>query len=134
MRRPEKIEWDLPISESDFEKLKKGFKPTCMEDHWAVQPTYLRESNAYSICWTRSWTGDPHYVLIIARNLSSAKGPTIQAMIYESFTQSDINITAEMAKQEVICLSRGLLRCGINAFPEIDRKKVFHYPKVPVEG
>jgi hypothetical protein len=58
----------------------------------------------------------------------------IKAMIYESFTQSDINITADMAKQEVICLSRLMLRCDIKSFPEIDDDKVFHYPLLPVKG
>jgi hypothetical protein len=133
MRRPETIEWGMPISESDFEILRKGFKPRWMEDRWAVRPTFLRESNAYSIRWTRSWTGDPHYELIIARNLSSRKGPMIRAMVYESFTQSDINITADMAKQEVICLSRNMLGCDIKAFGEIDEDKVFYYPLVSVE-
>ncbi|KAF1827952.1 uncharacterized protein K489DRAFT_376111 [Dissoconium aciculare CBS 342.82] len=133
MRRPETIQWDLPISASDFEILKKGCKPRSMDDRWSVRPTYLRESHAYSISWTRSWTGDPHYTLIIVRNLSSRKGPVIESMIYESFTQSDIDITAEMAKQEVICLSRNMLGCEIKAFPEIDEDQVFSYPLDPAD-
>jgi hypothetical protein len=128
MRRPETVQWNLPISDADFAILKKGLRPQSMDDKWSVHPTYLRESNAYSVSWARSWTGYPHYTLIIARNVSSSKGPLIESMVFESFTRADIEITAEMAKQEVICLSRNVLECEIAAFPPIDDNKVFVYP------
>jgi hypothetical protein len=49
-------------------------------------------------------------------------------MVFESLTRADNKITAEMAKQEVICLSRNVLGCKIAAFPPIDGDKVFVYP------
>jgi hypothetical protein len=128
MRRPQTVQWDLPISDADFTILKKGLRPESMDDKWSVHPTYLQESNAYSVSWARSWTGYPHYTLIIARNISSSKGPVIESMVFESLTRADNKITAEMAKQEVICLSRNVLGCKIAAFPPIDGDKVFVYP------
>jgi hypothetical protein len=128
MRQPLTAQWNLPISSADFEILKTGFQSQSMDDKWNAIPTFLRESNAYSVVWSRSWTGDFHYILIIKETLPGTAGPGIESMIYESYTTSDIRITAEMAKEEVICLARGWLECEIKKFPEIDYNRVFSYP------
>jgi hypothetical protein len=128
MREPQTIEWNLPISVSDFNILKTGFRSGNFDDKWAIDSSHLHESDAYSVAWSRSWTGHPHYILIIKENLSGTAGPGIESMIYESFTQADIRITAHMAKEEVICLARINFGCKFKEYPEVDMDKVFVYP------
>jgi hypothetical protein len=120
MRRPKKVQWDLPISKSDYNLLKTGFTPQSSDDRWEMKPAYLEESSTYSVCFARTWTGIPHYILIL-----KDQGPVIDSMIYESQTEGGNEITEDTAKKEVIALSRDWLKCKIGAFPSLDGESLF---------
>jgi hypothetical protein len=120
MRRPKTVQWDLPISKSDYNLLKTGFIPQSIDDRWEMKPTYLEESSAYSLRFARSWTGISHYVLIV-----KDQGPVIDSMIYESLTEDGNEIAKDTAKKEVIALARDWLNCEIGAFPSLDGESLF---------
>jgi hypothetical protein len=120
MRRPKTVHWDLPISKTDYNLLKTGFTPHTMDDRWEMTPDYLEESSAYSLRFARSWTGIPHYVLIVRD-----QGPIIDSMVYESLTEGGNEITENTAKKEVIALARDWLKCEIGAFPSLEGESLF---------
>lgn len=121
MRRPITIHWDLPISESDYNLFKTGFTPQSMEDRWVIESAHVEGISAYSVCFARSWTGNPYHVLIV-----KGQGPVIDSLIYESLTEGGDEITEETAKEHVIALARGWLECEIAAFPRIDNDPPFY--------
>lgn len=59
MKNPSTAPWDLPISRSDVEKLKQGFKPAAMEDRWKCHADVPPDARGdFVVHLHRSWTGD----------------------------------------------------------------------------
>jgi hypothetical protein len=127
MFQPAEVQLNLPISLTDFEKFKAGFKPTQPEDGWVIIPTYLKEKDAWSVNWERMAFDHSHYVFVILPASADGKGPLIESLIYESRTAARINISEDMAIKEAIFRARYDLECDIEAFPNIDFDEVFQY-------
>ncbi|KAF1822593.1 uncharacterized protein K489DRAFT_370245 [Dissoconium aciculare CBS 342.82] len=127
MFRPTEVPSNPPISLTDFEKFKAGFKPTQPEDGWEINSTYLKEKDAWSVNWARMAFGHSHYVFVILPASAHGKGLSIESLIYESRTAARINITEEMAIKEAIFRARYDLGFEIEAHPNISFDEVFQY-------
>ncbi|KAF1826753.1 uncharacterized protein K489DRAFT_313489 [Dissoconium aciculare CBS 342.82] len=119
MRSPRTIQWRIPISNSDFQRLIQGFSPSCMEERWVIESEYLDEGNAHRVRFMRSWTRNPYHELFIKEG---EKGYAIESLVYESVDESDQEITEDEAKELVISLARGWLECGIEVLPKEDER------------
>lgn len=114
--------WDLSISASDFDKLKVGFRPECMEDRWVIQvtdpdPDPDQDGGGTSIHISRSWTYMELYTLHVkAGDDGSIK---IESITWEG-NQFDAVSGEEKSKKEAMYLCRALLGCEMEAFPKDD--------------
>ena len=130
MEEPATASWDLSISDTDLDKLKAGFMPQDMDDKWRITVTDQSQEGTSSIHFARSWTGIEHYVLFVKSNdggSSGGSGGKIEAITWEQ-NKGGIRITEELAKKEVVYMSRNLLECRFEALPEYSFEEVFDHP------
>jgi hypothetical protein len=125
--RPTEVPLNLPISLTDLEKFKAGFKPTQPDDGWEINSAYLKEKDAWSVNWARMAFGHSHYVFVILPASARGKGPLIESLIYDSRTAARINITEDVTINEAIFRARSDPGCEIEAHPNIGFDEVFQY-------
>ncbi|KAF2231420.1 hypothetical protein EV356DRAFT_451993 [Viridothelium virens] len=120
MKEPLTAPWGLPISDTDVEKLKVGFKSRSMDDRWDMLIEDPDENGNISLHILRSWLQEECYILhIVPKPHNDDEGnANIQSITWEG-NKAGLQCDAEQAKEAVI-LSRGGLHCGLETLP--------HYP------
>jgi hypothetical protein len=121
MKEPLKAPWGLPISNTDMEKIKVGFRHRDMDDKWDMLIEDPDENGNISLHIIRSWLQEDCYILhIVPRpsndNDESAK---IQSITWEG-NKAGLQCDEEQAKKEAVILCRGWLQCEFEMLP--------HYP------
>ncbi|OTB06238.1 hypothetical protein M426DRAFT_318984 [Hypoxylon sp. CI-4A] len=121
MKMPLTETLDIPISDSDVEKLKVGVKSKSMDDKWDILVEDPDENGGLSIHIIRSWLQEECYILHIAPKPSNGDGGSaiVKSITWEG-NKSGLHCEAEQAKKEAVMLARGHLDCEFEALP--------HYP------
>ena len=70
MKEPLTAPWDLPISDTDVEKLLVGYKSRSSDDKWDIQVEDPDENGNIAIHILRSWTQKECYILEVMRKPS----------------------------------------------------------------
>jgi hypothetical protein len=123
LENPLTSEWNLSLSRSDFDKLLKGFTSGMMEDQWRIKKI-SQEDNAYTINFYRAGTGITYYRLEVSADHPAGNGPAIKSIKWEGNPPSLLDLTDVMAKDAVVHLLRYYSVCELEAYPEIDLKKL----------
>ncbi|KAI0839950.1 hypothetical protein F5Y06DRAFT_265047 [Hypoxylon sp. FL0890] len=121
MKEPLTAPWDLPISDTDVEKLKVGFKSKSMDDKWDMLIEDPDENGNISLHIIRNWLQEECYILHIVPKPCNDDGGSakIQSITWEG-NKAGLQCDAEQAKKEAVILTRGHLNCEFEALP--------HYP------
>jgi hypothetical protein len=131
MVEPATASWGLSISDSDFEKLKAGFKSTSMDERWDASVADLDQSGNISITLSRSWTGKKHYILIVKPS-DGRSSVEIEAITWEQ-DKGGIRISEEQSKKEAVILCRSLLDCDFDTLPQYDTSLLWNYPAAQID-
>lgn len=119
MRDPATTLWELPISDTDYEKLMKGFSPQSLDDKWSIYAVDLDDGRTTKVTIGRGWRWYRHYLLHVTRR-SDDSGWMIESMTWEQNKGDVIFISEEQGKKEAIILCRIILKCEIEAFPQYE--------------
>lgn len=121
MKEPLTAPWGLPISDSDLDKLKVGFKSKSMDDKWDILIEEPDEDGNVSVHIIRSWLQEECYILHIVPKLNNDDGGSakIQSITWEG-NKAGLQCDAEQAEKEAVMLCRGHLHCEFERLP--------HYP------
>ncbi|OTA52915.1 hypothetical protein K449DRAFT_390622 [Hypoxylon sp. EC38] len=119
MKEPLTAPLDLPISDSDVEKLKVGFKSKSMDDKWDILIEDPDENGGISVHIIRSWLQEECYILHIVPRSSNDDGGSakIRSITWEG-NKAGLQCDAEQAKKEAVILLRGHLNCEFEALPD----------------
>ncbi|OTB12316.1 hypothetical protein K445DRAFT_321304 [Daldinia sp. EC12] len=119
MKKPLTAPLDVPISDSDLEKIKAGCKSKSMDDKWNLLVENPDEKGGISLHIIRSWLDEPCYILHIAPKSSSEDGGSakVRGITWEG-NKAGLQCDAEQAKKEAVILCRGHLRCEFEALPQ----------------
>lgn len=144
MLEPATAPWGLRISDSDYGKLSAGLEPQDMDDKWRVRVIDLSESATTAVHFSRSWTDQEYYVLVlkpidraaaaaVTTTTSGGGGMEIEALIWEQ-DKGGIHMTEELAKIEVILVSRSILGCDFEALPDYDSSSLENHPSARLDA
>ncbi|KAH8730347.1 hypothetical protein GQ44DRAFT_673044 [Phaeosphaeriaceae sp. PMI808] len=126
MKHPRTAPWGLRISNADLIKLKAGREPRNQNDKWRISVTDESENGNMSITINRHMLSKDVYIIHVKQGDGGDGGHIIEALTWEQ-DQAAFIIPEEQAKQQVVTLSRFLLKCDIEALPEYDRTAVWSY-------
>ncbi|KAH4971349.1 hypothetical protein HBI18_013160 [Parastagonospora nodorum] len=109
--------WDLPVSDSDLEKLKAGFRPRNFDDKygWLIED----DNGNISIHVIRHFVHVEEYILHITPKPSNGNGAS--AKIHSITWNGDlvsIKDDVEKAKETVVVLARAILKCDFENAPK----------------
>jgi hypothetical protein len=119
MKEPATAPWGLPISDTDLEKLKAGFRPKDQDDKWYfyVSPT----EQPISVHIARSAFNIDFYILHVVvkpgGDGSSGSSAEIASITWETNRGC---LSEEQAKKEAVMITRSVLECDFDAHPEYD--------------
>jgi hypothetical protein len=118
MKKPLTAPLDLPLSSSDMQKLKAGFRPRNLDDKcaWLVED----ENGNTSIHVIRYFVHEEEYVLHIAPKSGDDDGARVDRITWEGDVNG-IQRDAEQAKKNVVILARVILKCEFETLPEYER-------------
>jgi hypothetical protein len=133
MQEPAIARWNVGISDTDFAKLKAGFEPQDHDDKWRYFVTDESENGNISIHVIRTGTRVEHYILSVKPGEGSSGGGKIETITWEQNLQGRIRISVDLAKKEVVLITRSVLGCDFEALPEIDFGEVFNHPAYRLE-
>ncbi|KAI6086056.1 hypothetical protein F4821DRAFT_239248 [Hypoxylon rubiginosum] len=121
MKEPLTASWGLPISDTDVEKLKVGFKSKSMDDKWDMLIEEPDENGNISLHIIRHWVQQECYILHIVPKPSNNDGGSakIQSITWKG-NKAGWQCDAEQAKKEAVILTRVHLHCEFETLP--------HYP------
>ncbi|KAI9647016.1 hypothetical protein NHQ30_005018 [Ciborinia camelliae] len=121
MKEPLTAPWGMPISDTDVEKIKVGFRSRNMDDKWNILIEDPDENGNISLHIIRSWSQEECYILHIVPKPSNddSGSANIQGITWEG-NKGGLQCDAEQAKKEAVILSRWLLHCEFETLP--------HYP------
>jgi hypothetical protein len=74
-----------------------------------------------------------HYVLIVKPDDSSSGGDKIEAITWEQNIDG-VRIPEDLAKREVVLITRSVLGCDFDALSEIDFNEVSNHATYQLEG
>ncbi|GAD92962.1 hypothetical protein NFIA_059010 [Paecilomyces variotii No. 5] len=119
LKEPLTAPLDLPISDTDVEKLKVGFKSQSMDDKWDFLIEDPDENGGISLHIIRNWLQAECYIFHIVPKPSNDDGGSarIQSITWEG-NKSGLQCDAEQANKEAVILCRGWLHCEFDALPQ----------------
>ena len=99
MKEPLTAPWSLPISDTDVEKLKVGFKSRSMDDKWDLLVEDPDENGNISLHIIRNWLQEECYILRIVPKPNNDNGGSakIQSITWEG-NKVGLQCGAEQAK------------------------------------
>lgn len=122
MREPGTAPWDLSISDTDFEKLKAGYKPRYMDDRWTWAVDGPDPDGNVSVQIIQWSIPKAAYVLHLKRGENgSAKIDSITWEQKQSMTGH--MVSEEQAKMQIVHKSRVQLHCDFEGLPKYTRKE-----------
>lgn len=108
IKDPATAPWGVRITEADFDKLKKGFRPQMMEDRWECRADDLPDQRGNTtVRFYRSWQRSEQVALQVKSYNDGAMVGEItwnQGYTEDPFTEED-------AKELVTNLCQNLLGC-----------------------
>ncbi|CAK7199548.1 hypothetical protein SEUCBS139899_002228 [Sporothrix eucalyptigena] len=118
MDEPMSGAWNLVVSDADWAKLRQGFTPRDMDDRWVYRVTPIDRSGVITIHIARSWTDIQHYALhVLPAKDGEPETTKIIAITWEQNTNG-IHITQEQAQKEVVIITRSILECDFDNYPD----------------
>jgi hypothetical protein len=145
MHAPATAPWSIPITSSDFAKLKAGFEPQDQDDKWCYTAIPNGSSGTegqssspnISVHIVRVGTRVEHYILIIkppgnhedGMSSSSGGGAIIEAVTWEQDVGPGIIwVPEDLAKKECVLITKSVLGCDLEAMGEVDFSEVLNHP------
>ncbi|KAF2228656.1 hypothetical protein EV356DRAFT_497871 [Viridothelium virens] len=137
MRKPLTAPWDVPINNTDMEKLKAGLKARSMDDKWEILVEDPNENGTISLHILRSWLQEECYVLDIVPTPSGDNGGSakIERITWEG-DHAGLQCPAEQAKKEAVVLCRTQVGCELETLPKYPSSVLWDtddYTKVDAE-
>lgn len=122
MKAPLTAPLDIPISDSDVEKLKVGLRTYSMDDKWDFLIEDPDQEGNVSLHVLRSWLGTRQdcYVLHVAAGSGEddeGEGAKVVGITWEG-DKAGLRCEAEQAKLEAVILCRGHLGCEFENLPD----------------
>ncbi|KAF4452086.1 hypothetical protein F53441_5018 [Fusarium austroafricanum] len=107
---PDTASWNLPLSNTDYNKLIKGFEPQAMEDKWLCRADDPDTQGIVVVHMYRSWSGEEQISLAVAGDLN--ENITNGANIVEiSWDKS--RLTEREAKDLAFNICKWILGCQL---------------------
>jgi hypothetical protein len=137
MHSPATAPWSIPITSSDFAKLRAGFEPRDQDDKWRYTAYPHPSNNTTSIHIVRVGTRVEHYILNVkppgnhenGMSSSSGSGAIIEAIVWEQDIGPGITwVPEDLAKKEVVLTTRSVLGCDLEAVGEVEFSEVWDHP------
>jgi hypothetical protein len=126
MKEPRTVPWGLRISNDDFTKLKAGRERQNQNDKWRIWVPDQSDRSKISITITRVALNKDIFILHVKPGDGDAGSYIIEEFTWEN-DNDGFQVPEEQAKQQVVVLSRFLLKCDIEELPEYDRSSVWDY-------
>ena len=114
MKDPHTAPWGVSISNADLTKLKAGLEPQNQDNKWRVWASDQDQSGNMSITFARTAFRREMYIFHVK---AGDGGNSIEAFTWEQ-SNGAARISEELAKKQVVVLSRKLLECDMEALPE----------------
>jgi hypothetical protein len=121
---PATVDWNLAISRSDFEKLRRGFRCRSQDDKWSIVRT-CEENDVYTINFHRAGTGRTFYILELAADHPISNGPAIKSITWRLHPTPEYHLTDGDAKDSVVHIARNYIECGLEGYPEVPWKTLW---------
>ncbi|KAF2664901.1 hypothetical protein BT63DRAFT_78894 [Microthyrium microscopicum] len=130
MTDPATAPWGLPISNTDFQKLKVGYQPKSSDDKWGIYASNLDDGQTTKITIGRGWRGIRHYIFYL-KSRESESGMVIESLEWDQ-NKGVVFISEERGKAEAVVLCRELLKCEFKGLPHHDWTITHEYPEITV--
>ncbi|PQE19103.1 atp-dependent dna helicase protein [Rutstroemia sp. NJR-2017a BBW] len=115
MKAPLTASLSIPISASDVEKIKAGFRSRNMDDKWDLLAENPDEEGNLSLHIIRNWLHEECYVLhVVPEHEGKAK---IEKITWEG-NKGGLRCDEKQAMMEAVILCRMMLGCEFEALPE----------------
>ncbi|KAL9097944.1 MAG: hypothetical protein Q9165_000270 [Trypethelium subeluteriae] len=118
MKKPLTAPWDVPISNTDMEKLNAGLRARSMDDKWEILVEDPNENGTISLHILRSWLQEKCYILhIVPSSREKGGSAKIERITWEG-DHAGWQCDAEQAKKEAVVLCRSQVGCELETLPK----------------